>query len=342
MITLITGVPGAGKTLYMVDQILTDVANGTGEYAGRPERAVYVDNVPDLQLRHEVAPDLLDWPTWAPDGCLIVCDEVQRKWRPTASSQAPHPSIAELETHRHRGVDFVILTQHPSLVHSNVRRLVGKHIHIRRTALGIMVYEWSECQGSPDTAWKAAVSKRKWEHPKRSFGLYKSAEVHNKVKFRIPRAKLVLWGCVLLLPLLAWAAYQRISSRAETVAPVAAAVGGVVSPASSPGARPAAPAVALPWGSDAIWLSGISIQRQRGNAMSWAGTVLFVLERSGARYTVADDELSAFGWTVSVMPDDRVYIRRDGGKPVRVLWEPRRVEDVPPVIVDSPVQTASL
>ena len=130
-------------------------------------------------------------------------------------------SIAQLETHRHRGIDFVILTQHPMLIHSNVRNLIGKHIHLRRTAFGVYAYEWSECV-NPSSAWKTAITRVKWSHPKSSFGLYKSAEIHNKVKFRIPPALMLLCFALLAFVFLGYRLYSRftdVTASAQSVVP---------------------------------------------------------------------------------------------------------------------------
>lgn len=203
MITLITGTPGAGKSLYAVHEILQPEAK-----AGRQ---LFVDGIPDLLIPHELAPDVLEWPDWAPEGSHIVIDEAQRIWRPEASGKTPHKSIAELEFHRHAGLDFTLITQHPGLIHANIRRLVGRHIHVRRTALGVMVYEWSECKASPDTAFKSALTKLRWSHPKSSFGLYKSASIHQKVKFRIPKALWFIIVPLVLMPFIGWAIYDFFS-----------------------------------------------------------------------------------------------------------------------------------
>lgn len=203
MITLITGVPGAGKTLYAVDQILQPEAK-----AGRQ---LFVDGIPDLLITHEPAPDPMDWPSWAPQGAHIVIDEVQRIWRPESAGKVVPPSIAELETHRHRGLDFTIMTQHPNLIHSNVRRLVGRHIHVRRTGLGVVVYEWPECKTNPDTAWRSALTKLRWKHPKSAFGLYKSASIHQKVKFRLPKAIWLIIIPLLVFPLAGYVIYNVLS-----------------------------------------------------------------------------------------------------------------------------------
>lgn len=238
MITLITGVPGAGKTLYAVDQILIPES--------KTERPLFIDGIPDLLIRHEPAPDPLDWPNWAPEGAHIVIDEVQRVWRPEAAGKAIPESIAQLETHRHRGLDFTIMTQHPSLIHSNVRRLVGRHIHVRRTALGVYVYEYPECMNSPDSAYKNALTKVRWPHPKRTFGVYKSASIHQKVKFRIPRAAIVFCLCLCMIAGLGFYLYSRVFHHQE--APKAAplqtqvsqsptATGAVIEPLEEPDLR---------------------------------------------------------------------------------------------------------
>lgn len=218
MITIITGVPGGGKTLYTVSEIISLQVEENKKLVaqGKEPRKIFVDGIPELQFEHEIAPDIMLWHEWAPDGALIVIDEVQRHWRPEAASKTPPPCIQALETHRHRGLDFIIITQHPNLIHTNVRRLVGRHIHLRRGHFGSGVYEWSECV-NPDTSWKSAITKTKWDHPKKFFGTYKSASVHQKVKFRIPKAVWMLGISLILLitmvGYLGWYFYGNFTGR---------------------------------------------------------------------------------------------------------------------------------
>lgn len=232
MIILITGVPGAGKSLYCVSEILLkqQEINEQLKAQGKEPRKIYVNGIPDLLIEHEPFDDE-NWQN-LPDGSLVVIDEIQQYWRPAASRSALPDSIAQLETHRHRGFDIVIMTQHPMLVHNNVRNLVGKHLHLRRTALGVYLYEWSECV-NPTTAFKNAIVKLKWSHPKKAFGLYKSAEIHNKVKFRIPKAVWMFGGAIACLVGAAVFEYnnlyQKIHPKQETAsnpAPVPAVVHG--------------------------------------------------------------------------------------------------------------------
>lgn len=174
MLTLITGVPGSGKTAGAIDLILR-------EFKDRP---LFVDGLAGLTLEH-LPLDVLKWPEDVPDGALIVVDEVQRKWRPRAPGSKVPPSVAALETHRHRGLDFILITQSPKLLDANVRALVGRHLHIRDTGfMGRWIYEWPEC--SIDLAWKSCENKRRYKLPHKVFSLYRSASMHTKAVRRVP------------------------------------------------------------------------------------------------------------------------------------------------------------
>lgn len=203
MITLITGTPGAGKTLYTVAEELP-------RFAGR---TLYVDGIPGLTVDHELftAP-LEEWPKWAPDGAVIVVDEVQRIWRPRSAASKIPDSVAALETHRHRGLDFVLITQHPNLLDANVRRLIGRHIHIRRM-FGwprAVVYEWDSCS---DPARVSTAIKRSWGYPKKAFSSYHSAVVHNARGQRLPLALVLCLIAGLILPIAGYSAYSRTQDK---------------------------------------------------------------------------------------------------------------------------------
>lgn len=216
MITLITGTPGAGKTLMCVGDFLAKAIHETvpGPDGEKIKRRICT-NINGLLIEHEkiTADDLARWPEWARPGDLIVFDEVQETWRPRGMSQAVPDAIAKLEVHRHKGVDFILLTQHPMLLDQNVRRLVGRHLHVRRVAgMGLaIVYEWDHCSNPSST--KSAVASRPWRYPKEAFKLYKSAELHTKQKRRMPAAVAVLAVAVLAM---AWgvpSAYSRFSEK---------------------------------------------------------------------------------------------------------------------------------
>jgi zona occludens toxin len=171
MITLITGAPGAGKTAALVS-LLAELSKG---------RAVYCSGIPDLQIDHQPLDDPSKWHETVPDGSIIVIDEVQNVWRPRGPGQGVPPDIQALEVHRHRGLDFYIITQAPRLVHTNVRALVGRHVHLRDVGfLGRYWYEWPECAENCSATWKSAPLRKKYKLPKAIFGKYKSASEHIK------------------------------------------------------------------------------------------------------------------------------------------------------------------
>jgi zona occludens toxin len=168
MITLFTGMPGAGKTAALVD-LLSKLDK---------DRPLFVDGLNGLTLDHSPV-DAHKWPDELPDGAILVIDEVQRVWRPRGPGAKVPEEVAALETHRHRGIDVYLTTQAPRLLDANVRGLVGRHVHIRDTGwLGRHWYEWPEVNEA--MTWKTCPNKRKFKLPKKAFELYKSASMHTK------------------------------------------------------------------------------------------------------------------------------------------------------------------
>jgi len=223
VITVITGAPGAGKSAALVS-LLSELAK---------DRAIYCNGIPDLQIPHVELDDPTTWPDSVPDGSIIVIDEVQRVWRPRGPGSKVPPDISALETHRHRGLDFYLVTQAPRLIDSNVRALVGRHVHLRDVGiLGRWWYEWPECCENAAAGWKQAPIKKRYRLPKAIFGQYKSASIHIKPLRSFPRTVLLAGVAVAAFGALSWYAYGSISSK---VAPAQAPSGaGVLKAATSP------------------------------------------------------------------------------------------------------------
>lgn len=204
MITLITGAPGAGKTAALVSML---------EELGK-DRPIFSHGIPDLKIPHVALDDPHTWPDSVPDGAVVIIDEVQTAWRPSGPGQKIPESIQRLETHRHRGLDFFIITQGPNLVHSNVRSLVGRHVHLRDIGVfGRWWYEWPETADNCRTGWKTAPVKKKYKLPKHVFSKYKSASLHTKSERSIPRSLYLVLGALVLASVLGFNAYKSIHAK---------------------------------------------------------------------------------------------------------------------------------
>jgi zona occludens toxin len=190
MINLFTGLPGNGKTLYALSFVK--------EWSERDNRPVFYSGIADLKLPWtEIDPE-----KWfeCPPNSIIVIDECQRVFRPRTISKDVPEHVSKLETHRHLGVDLVLITQHPMLADSSIRRLVGNHKHIVRTfgSLRATIHEWGSVKDNCDkSSGRTDSIKHFWKFDKKAFDYYKSAEVHT-VKRSIPM-KVYMFFCLPLL-----------------------------------------------------------------------------------------------------------------------------------------------
>jgi len=223
MITIITGVPGMGKTALLVQMLLKN------DKAANP-RPVFVMGIPDLKIEHIKAPPVEDWTEKRPDpddpslmldyftfppNSYLILDEAQRVYRPRAAGTKVPPYVAALETHRHTGLDIILLTQKPNLVDVNVRHLCGRHIHIRDSVLGRRLYEWPEYNDTDNKANLDAATKRAFKPPKESFKYYKSSELHTKQPRRFHQVWVYLALSVLFMCYMGYRAYLSVSTRMD-------------------------------------------------------------------------------------------------------------------------------
>lgn len=213
MLVLITGTPGAAKTLYAVSEIASAVPGSTVEKDRVPIPRRLFSNIKDLRLEHTHidGDDLNKWHTWAKPGDVIVFDEVQEVWRPRGLGIKVPDCIAALETHRHMGVDIVLITQHPMLVDPNIRRLVNQHLHLRRLPFSSSwLYEWDHCANPGQV--RTCVQSKVWFHKKSAYALYTSAQLHTKSTTRIPRIAFVGLAALAGLAYMGPMAYSRVTS----------------------------------------------------------------------------------------------------------------------------------
>lgn len=241
MIILITGQPGAGKTLLGVDMLANDPQF--------QNRALFVSGIPDLVLEHTPTPPVAEWtelraapedPTLKmayftfPPNSVVCIDEAQRIFRPRAAAARVPAEVAAFETHRHTGIDFILWTQHPGLLDPNIRKLVGKHIHIAVTPFGRYRYEWTKCVDPESKTERDIAARSKYKLPSRSFHLYKSSELHTKIKARIPMYIWLLLGAIVVTLAIFGYIYHRITTVTSVDAQAALPFKASNSPAGAP------------------------------------------------------------------------------------------------------------
>ncbi len=169
MIYLITGLPGHGKTLYSI-KLLLDFQ--------KSNRPIYSD-IDGLKIPGVLeSPD--DW-TNTPEGSVVSYDEAQKRFPADGSvGRSKRPDIAKMEVHRHTGHDLIIITQNPKLIHSHVRRLVGRHHHVQRQ-MGMQysrVFTNDGCMNIESKTDLKNADSITWTFPKEHFLLYESASQH--------------------------------------------------------------------------------------------------------------------------------------------------------------------
>lgn len=222
MITLITGTPGAGKTLYAVTKMLDEIA-------AKAERPVYSDII-GLNV-DGILPSPDDWRD-AQKGALIIYDEVQfRQAYQRARGKTRYDYILQLTTHRHDGYDVWLISQSAKFLHLDVLELVGRHLHLDRPygAALANVYEWESATLNPKgrDAKQSVRSKTLFKYNKSIFEYYSSVDVDDKTanhkKFKLPFSQykwllvgfaVIGWGV--------WNFTSKSSDKPQTVAPLTA------------------------------------------------------------------------------------------------------------------------
>lgn len=212
MFFLFTGLPGSQKTANMINFVLTD-----SQFQDRP---VYYHNIKGCKIEDWTLLSDEEAGRWydLPDGAVILFDEGQRLFRPSRSTVIDR-KVTELETHRHQGFDIIMTTQHPRLIHSDVKSFVQHHRHYRKPyGLRTFCHIW-EGEGAIDNPTsetnKGKADKQESKLPKSVFDLYDSTKLDTHGKKRIPK---ILWRLLALLVvvggLIGWLAYD-FSTRTE-------------------------------------------------------------------------------------------------------------------------------
>lgn len=172
-LVLLTGKPGAGKTLRMIEYMQQAIADG---------RPCYACNIDGINM-----PGVMPWEQphdWQelPATAVLFVDEAQKFFRTRRGMVDPPESIKAMETIRHDGVCIVMTTQQPTYLDKHLRGLVGHHEHLVELIAGQVsnVYTFRECAEDVTPSARDGAQFEAWRHPKRLHKAYKSAEVHTK------------------------------------------------------------------------------------------------------------------------------------------------------------------
>lgn len=223
-ITLITGKPGTGKTVFALSSFI--------KLESEKGRIVYTTGIPDLKVSHiELThEDLNRWDerepvegrkgvyelTYLKEDALIVVDEAADVW-PAINLKVIPEFLQYLRKHRKHAIDFLLITQDPHFLHPHVLLNVDRHIHLVTDWRGTYSYEWSEYCVNPimPTNQSRAVSK-KHKLDKTVFSEFYSATKHlPKSKRSIPKVVYIAVCMLFAIPAMAYMSFSTVYDKVK-------------------------------------------------------------------------------------------------------------------------------
>lgn len=233
-ISLLTGLPGSGKSLRMVQRIADLVEQG---------QHVFTTNINGINVPG-ITPwaDPTDWRS-LPAGAVLFVDEAQQYFRARRGGDPPE-YISAMETIRHSGVRLVLATQQPNYLDTHLRGLVGFHEHLLRQSGKEKTFIFRNHQVMDEVRQglkriKSLYDHEMWTLPAKYFQYYKSAEIHT-VKYRMPallKKALIIAPIALVLFALpfGYMAYTGLKKKDEAAGLKEAAA---AAPPTDPAGRP--------------------------------------------------------------------------------------------------------
>lgn len=201
-ITLITAVPGAGKTLRSIYEGIELAKDG---------RKVFfygVDGINCDKIKELFDVDTYklddDWTLekWKqlPEKSVLIVDEAH-KFLPVRQPGKPPQWIQDLTEIRHFGIQLILITQDPRNIDAFVRRLVGEHLHLSRKAgfAGAMVRTFQGCvENTDDYTQRQSSTQSPWLYDKKLYDVYKSASLH-VIKPKLPKKMVFAFSALIFL-----------------------------------------------------------------------------------------------------------------------------------------------
>lgn len=205
MLFLVTGTPGATKTLNTIKYI-----NEQKQFSGRD---VYYFGIKDLDPKYgwkEMSDDQARNWYKLPVGAVLLFDEAYNIFPTKHGAQGTPEHVKQLATHRHLGMDiFLVCQKVTGQLDSFVRGLVNRHQHYERImgSLQIKRFSWDLCQSNPDSSAARKLANRDTiSTDKTYFGTYHSADVHTHT-LSVPWKMIGLFGLALVVCVfMAWRA----------------------------------------------------------------------------------------------------------------------------------------
>jgi len=236
MFTIVTGMPGASKTLNVISRLRSVT-----------DRPVYYHGIRLTDKgKHELGWFELDatqaelWHEHLPDDAILIIDEAQKIFPKRPNGAPIPPGLSALETHRHRGWDVYFITQSPNFLHIHARDCCNEHWHFSRSFGTHKPYLYHSGSGYVDIRDSKKLRfecvRSKVPLDTSCYDLYKSAEVHTHKK-RVPLKVVLLWVLPLLGLLAVYASYRVISGFGDPAPssapdPVASSSSGTLLPTS--------------------------------------------------------------------------------------------------------------
>lgn len=186
MIYWFTGQPGHGKTLHAVEKLLEFKAKGRVVYACNVRQFDY-EKTGVLPMTPE---QFRDWMNFLPDGAVALVDEAYEHGmlpkRPPGAPVPPH--VQELAKHRHRGLDFIFVSQSPDKqCDVFVQDLIERHVHVRRMfgSNVVQLRNFDRYEANAEKATPISSTRGPLLGNKKAVGTYKSTEMDTTER-RIP------------------------------------------------------------------------------------------------------------------------------------------------------------
>ena len=305
MIEMLEGVPGSGKSYYAVsERLLKWVRAGRRVYVYVDgfylDRLALFEGVDQAELEKQITlwhsgEDVKAGLLQVEPGSAVLIDEVQTVFR---SKDKTDPALLRwLETHRHRGIDLVLMCQQYGQVTLGVNRLVEATTKFRRLdRFGLKNRYQASVRGNPEELDVIRMFTGKYE-PKlyAYYSSYSSSAVRESVRGgSILKSPTLLVGGLGLVVAVGWFAFGGWLSGAKPAQAVAGSK--LLAPPPLPAfpvSQPVAPvSVAVPSAVRPVRIQGGMTTRQ-GGAVVW----LWVSDEG--RLMTEDEIAGESGGTVS-------------------------------------------